>query len=254
MWHSDTGPLLPSQSRIRSVDLSCGGELGHVHPEQRTVHGRDRMGVAPTGGADTVTANFGTDTGYVEVYVQEYNAANPQLDVTASAAALDSATPITSGAATTNYPNELVFGYAMANNTVSAPGTGLTQRQGVGGDISEDKSVSTTGSYAATATGCCTDAYYSQALMATFYGTGPNIPVPSQVTGSLSGWRGPVCECDVDGSIQRGHSEFLHHQAVHRRDCPDAHDGLCAGNEHHGHRPHGRDCLHVHGDGLERSW
>ena len=145
--------------------------------------GAIEWGVAPSGGADTVTANFGTDTGYVEVYVQEYNAANPQLDVTASAAALDSATPITSGAATTNYPNELVFGYAMANNTVSAPGAGLTQRQGVGGDISEDKSVSTTGSYAATATGCCIDAYYSQALMATFYGTGPNIAVPSQVTG-----------------------------------------------------------------------
>ena len=145
--------------------------------------GEIEWGVAPSGGADTVTANFGTDTGYVEVYVQEYNAANPQLDVTASAAALDSATPISSGAATTNYPNELVFGYAMANNTVSAPGAGLTQRQGVGGDISEDKSVSTTGSYAATATGCCTDAYYSQALMATFYGTGPNIAVPSQVTG-----------------------------------------------------------------------
>ena len=145
--------------------------------------GEIEWGVAPSGGADTVTANFGTDTGYVEIYVQEYNAANPQLDVTASAAALDSATPISSGAATTNYPNELVFGYAMANNTVSAPGAGLTQRQGVGGDISEDKSVSTTGSYAATATGCCTDAYYSQALMATFYGTGPNIAVPSQVTG-----------------------------------------------------------------------
>ena len=145
--------------------------------------GAIEWGVAPAGGADTVTANFGTDTGYVEVYVQEYNAANPQLDVTASAAALDSATPITSGTATTNYPNELVFGYAMANNTVSAPGAGLTQRQGVGGDISEDKSVSTTGPYAATATGCCIDAYYSQALMATFYGTGPNMAVPSQVTG-----------------------------------------------------------------------
>ena len=140
-------------------------------------------GVASSGGADTVTANFGTDTGYVEVYAQEYNAANPQLDVTASASALDSTTAITSGSAITNHANELIFGFAIANNTVSAPGSGFTQRQGVGGDISEDKGVSTAGPYAATATGCCTDAYYSQALMATFYGTGPNTTAPGQVTG-----------------------------------------------------------------------
>ena len=144
-------------------------------------------GIAPSSGADTVTVSFPSSTGYVEVYDHEYNAKNPRLDVTSNATG--TGTTVTSGAATTHYSNELMLGYAIVNVTIGAPGSGYTQRQSVGGDMTEDMAVNSNGSYAATASN--PDGGVWQGQMATFYGTGPNsIPTVTQVSpnsGSTSG-------------------------------------------------------------------
>ncbi len=144
--------------------------------------GEIEWGIAPTGGADTVTASFPASTGYVELYDHEYNAVGVQLDATSKDSG--SGTAITSGAATTSYTNELVFGYGISNNTVGAAGTGFTERQSVGGDMTEDRDANATGSYAATATNGSSTGW--QALEATFWGSGPNDVTSTSTTATTT--------------------------------------------------------------------
>ncbi|MGB2891302.1 MAG: hypothetical protein WBC04_26755, partial [Candidatus Acidiferrales bacterium] len=79
-----------------------------------------------------------------------------------------SSTTPSSGAATTTAGNELVFGYALLTHT-GAAGSGFTARETLGGDVSEDELVTTTGSYSATFSQPSTGQWI--ALMATFKGT-----------------------------------------------------------------------------------
>ena len=117
------------------------------------------------GGADTVTANFATSTGYSLIYVHEYAglAANPLDQVSTQTG---TGTAVTSGAKTTTQANELIFGYASVDNNVSAGGAGFTVRQTAGGNMSEDMIVSAAGTYAATFTQSKSGGWAG--LMATF--------------------------------------------------------------------------------------
>ncbi len=103
-------------------------------------------------GSNTVTATFNQAARFVDVRILEYSGldtTNP-LDVTASAAG-SSVSP-NSGTATTTSANELIFGAGTTATGFYAPGTGFTTRIITGdGDIAEDKVVSSTGSYSATA-------------------------------------------------------------------------------------------------------
>ena len=140
--------------------------------------GQIEWGVAPFGGADTVSISFPSSTGHIQLHANEYNAANPQLDVTAQATG--SGTTVTSGSVATNYANERLFGLIIVNNTVGVAGAGFTERGRTDGDIDEDGSVSALGSYAATATSPLGGTWSGQE--ATFYGTGPNVASPGQPT------------------------------------------------------------------------
>src|SRR6266851_2726081 len=102
-------------------------------------------------GSNTVTVVFNQAAAYPDVRVLEYSGAdttNP-LDVTAGA----SGTGLTgnSGSATTTSANDLVFGAGMTFDIYNAPGSGFTSRVITNfGDIAEDKSVTSAGSYSAT--------------------------------------------------------------------------------------------------------
>jgi len=119
------------------------------------------------GGSNTVTVVFNQTAAYPDVRVLEYSGAdtsNP-LDVTAGA----SGTGLTgnSGSATTTSANELVFGTGMTFDIYNAAGSGYTNRVITNfGDIAEDKSVTSTGSYNATAPMRSSAAWVMQ--MATF--------------------------------------------------------------------------------------
>ena len=97
-------------------------------------------------------ATFGTAiTSFGIVYLHEYSGlatVNP-VDVTASAAGTPAA--MSSGAVTTTQANDLLFGAGASDNTVTAAGTGFTKRLTGFGNLTEDRVVTTTGSYAATA-------------------------------------------------------------------------------------------------------
>ena len=104
-------------------------------------------------GSSTVTVKFNQTASYPNVNVLEYSGldtANP-LDV--RAAATGSGTTANSGSATTTSANELIVGAGNPTSVFKSPGSGFNSRViNAFGGISEDKVVSSTGSYNATAT------------------------------------------------------------------------------------------------------
>jgi hypothetical protein len=106
------------------------------------------------GGANTVKVGLDAAAGAnFDVYIHEYSGADlvSPLDVTASS--IGSSAALDSGSATTNFPNELIFGFGINNAaTLSTPGSTFTGRRTDGANITEDKTATTVGSYSATAT------------------------------------------------------------------------------------------------------
>lgn len=116
-------------------------------------------------GMNTVSVKLSGDQTLFEVYIHEYSGADPNSPLDAvSASSAASGTAMNSGTATTHFTNELIFAAGFAN-TVSAPGTGFASRSTLDTNITEDKSVTSAGSYNATATG---DGSNWSMLMATF--------------------------------------------------------------------------------------
>jgi hypothetical protein len=105
------------------------------------------------GGGNTVTATFGTAiSSFGIVYIHEYaglDASSP-LDVTSSATGTTAA--MSSGSATTTHANDLLFGAGASAGVVTTGGAGYTIRSTAAGNLTEDRTVTATGSYAATAT------------------------------------------------------------------------------------------------------
>jgi hypothetical protein len=106
------------------------------------------------GGANTVKVGLDAAAGgSFDLYIHEYSGADlvSPLDVTASS--IGNSTALDSGSATTNFPNELIFGFGINNSaTLSTPGSTFTGRRTDGANITEDKTATTAGSYSATAT------------------------------------------------------------------------------------------------------
>jgi glucose/arabinose dehydrogenase len=107
-------------------------------------------------GTNTVRATFNTAINATTdkfgiLYIHEYagiDKINP-VDVTASATGTTSA--MSSGTATTTNPTDLIFGAGGSKNTVTAAGSGFTTRLNNYGNRTEDRNVTATSSYAATA-------------------------------------------------------------------------------------------------------
>jgi hypothetical protein len=126
--------------------------------------------VAAAAGANTVTVRFDKSVAFADVRILEYSGldqANP-FDVSRSAA--DSTDQADSGAATTNFARELIVGGGTTSGCFTGAGSGFTARiiTGPDCDVVEDRTVTTTGSYSATA-----PQYGNWVMqMATFKGTG----------------------------------------------------------------------------------
>ena len=102
---------------------------------QAVANGSDAIFYATNikGGTDTVTASFATSTGFSLIYIHEYAglAVSSALDQVSTQSG--TGTAVTSGAKTTTQVNELIFGYASVDNSVSAGSVGFTVRQTAGG-------------------------------------------------------------------------------------------------------------------------
>jgi hypothetical protein len=107
------------------------------------------------GGANTVKATLSSAaTSSFKLSIFEYSGIDTvsPLDVTSVATAA-SGTAMDSGAATTNFANELVFGVGFLGGVSQAPGPGFLIRSKFHNNMFEDENVSAAGSYHATETG-----------------------------------------------------------------------------------------------------
>ena len=98
------------------------------------------------GGADTVTVTY-SGTTYNDLNIFEY-AGLGAFDVASSATG--TGTTATSGAVTTHYANELLFGWGISDVGRISAGSSFAPRDDFDGNIAEDKVVSAAGSYTAT--------------------------------------------------------------------------------------------------------
>ncbi len=117
------------------------------------------------GGSNTVTVTFSQAAAYPDIRILEYRGVST-LDVTAGASG--SGATANSGATTTTAANELIFGANTVVASTKGTGTGFTSRiiTKPNGDIAEDRMVTTTGSYSASASLTGTKAWVMQ--MVTF--------------------------------------------------------------------------------------
>jgi hypothetical protein len=101
-------------------------------------------------GSNTVTVTFNQATAYPDVRILQYRGVTT-LDVAAGASGSGDAA--NSGAATTTAPNALIVGASTVAYQTAGAGTGFTSRiiTSPNSDIAEDRIVTTTGSYSATA-------------------------------------------------------------------------------------------------------
>jgi hypothetical protein len=104
-------------------------------------------------GSNTVTVRFNQAAAYVDIRALEYSGLDPANPLDVKAGAAGSGTSASSGAVTTTSANDLIFGAGMTIARFSAAGAGFISRiiTTPDADIAEDKTVSTTGSYSATA-------------------------------------------------------------------------------------------------------
>jgi outer membrane protein assembly factor BamB len=103
------------------------------------------------GGSNTVKATFGTTiTSFGLVYLHEYSGLTKNSPVDVSASATGTSASMSSGAVTTNHAKDLLFAAGASDISVTH-GTGFTTRVKGFGNLTEDRVVKTTGSYAGTA-------------------------------------------------------------------------------------------------------
>ena len=108
---------------------------------------------AAAAGTNTVTVTFNTSTPFVDIRVLEYSGLDPVNPFDVGTSASGNGTAANSGTVTTTAAGELIFGAGMTQGVYSAAGTNFTNRiiTAQDGDIAEDRFVTATGSYSATA-------------------------------------------------------------------------------------------------------
>jgi hypothetical protein len=103
-------------------------------------------------GTNTVQADFATAiTSWADMYIHEYSGIDKADPVDVSAVATGTTPAMNSGSATTTKANDLIFGAVASSGNVNQTGTGFTSRSSSFGNRTEDKNVTSTGAYSATA-------------------------------------------------------------------------------------------------------
>jgi hypothetical protein len=142
------------------------------------------------GGTNSVIVTFSKTATYPDVRVLEYSGADATspLDVVASASGNSAAA--NSGSTTTTVANELIFGADTVATGTLAAGANFTPRivTSPDSDLAEDRTVTATGSYSATATLTSSGPWVMQ--MVTLKASGSSVPAITTVSpnsGSING-------------------------------------------------------------------
>jgi hypothetical protein len=144
------------------------------------------------GGSNTVTVTFNRTAAYPDVRALEYAGVDQTSPLDVTAAAAGNSRNGSSGPAATTGLNELIFGAGMTFDIYSAAGSGFTKRVITKfGDIAEDATVLSSGTYSVTAPLRVSAPWVMQ--MATFRASGPvSVPNPAPTVRAISPPTGPV--------------------------------------------------------------
>ena len=142
-------------------------------------------------GANTVTVTFSTAAVAPDIRILEYSGADPANPVDVTAASSGNSTTSSSGSVTTTNATDLLFGANIVQTTTSGPGSGFTSRllTSPDGDIAEDRMVTATGSYSATAPLSSGQWIMQMVAFRTSGSAGDTQPptAPSKLTATVSG-------------------------------------------------------------------
>jgi IPT/TIG domain/Abnormal spindle-like microcephaly-assoc'd, ASPM-SPD-2-Hydin/Immunoglobulin domain len=137
--------------------------------------------------ANTVTVTFDAAARYVDICVAEYSGLDPVNALDVSVGAQGSGTMSDSGMVTTTNPKDLLIGANLVQTQTTGPGSGYTSRviSNPDGDIFEDRVVTATGSYGATALVSSGGAWIMQMVAFRAAGTTPNISSLNPASGAV---------------------------------------------------------------------
>jgi glucose/arabinose dehydrogenase len=143
-----------------SVSLSDSRGNGYASAVARTTWGTSSSWSAQVfyaknvaGGSNTVTATFATAvSSFGIIYIHEYAGIDKVNPLDVSKVAVGTASAMSSGSVTTTNANDLLLGAGASKVSVTQGSPGYTVRSGAFGNLTEDRNVTSTGSYAATAT------------------------------------------------------------------------------------------------------
>ncbi len=140
--------------------------------------------VAAAAGTNTVSVTFSTAAIYPDIRILEYSGLDTNNPLDGGTGATGSATTTDSGAVSTTNATDLLVGANIVATSTAAPGVGFTQRivTDPDGDIAEDRVVTSTGSYHATATLSAPGSWIMQVVAFKAAGAAPAPSAPGNLT------------------------------------------------------------------------
>jgi hypothetical protein len=167
-WNESTGNITSVTDGAGNTYQAAAATVRGTGLSQAIYYARN---IAAAGaGANTVTVRFDKSVAYADVRILEYSGLDQTNPFDVSRSGTGFAAQANSGAATTNFARELIVGAGTTSGIFTGAGSGFTARiiTNPDKDIAEDRIVTTTGSYSATAPQSGDWAMQ----MATFKGTG----------------------------------------------------------------------------------
>jgi hypothetical protein len=151
-WNDSTARVLTvADTRGNAYVLAVGPTVQTGTATQAIYYAKNIAGAAAN--ANTVTVTFSTAAVFPDIRIAEYSGLDLLNPLDVSIGAQGSSATSNSGAVTTTNANDLLVGANLVQTSSTGPGTSFTNRVITfpDGDILEDRVVTATGSYSATA-------------------------------------------------------------------------------------------------------
>ena len=186
-WNDTTTTVESVTDDLGNQYVLAAGPIKGAGLTQSIYYAKDILG-----GSNSVIVTFSKAASFPDVRVLEYSGADPAKPLDVVASAHGNSASANSGSATTSVANELIFGANMVATGNLTAGTDFTPRivTSPDSDLAEDRTVTSTGSYSATATLTSSGPWVMQmmALKASVTGgSAPTITTISPNSGSTKG-------------------------------------------------------------------